>query len=164
MDSEILPQSYIFIIFILNGALIGLIFDIFRTFRKSFKTSDIITYIQDILFWIISGGTTLYLIFYFNNGKLRAYIFLGVLIGVVLYVLFISKLFMKISVSIILFIKKIIGMLLYPLKKLFLYASKIIKKIKINSIKFSQKSSKNYKKINNLIKNYLKSIKKKENQ
>ena len=43
-------QAYLFLIFIINGIVIGLLFDIFRILRKSFKTSDIITYVQDILF------------------------------------------------------------------------------------------------------------------
>ena len=52
-------QAYSFIIFILNGLIIGLIFDIFRIFRKSFKTPDFITYLQDFIFWIIAGSILL---------------------------------------------------------------------------------------------------------
>ena len=56
-------QAYLFLIFALNGFVIGLLFDFFRILRKSFKTADIITYIEDILFWILSGLTVLYSIF-----------------------------------------------------------------------------------------------------
>ena len=56
----IINQGYIFVIFILNGFLIGILFDIFRILRKSFKTKDIVTYIEDILFWIITGIFLLY--------------------------------------------------------------------------------------------------------
>jgi spore cortex biosynthesis protein YabQ len=62
-------QAYTFIIFIINGIIIGFLFDCFRIIRKSFKTSDIITYIEDILFWIIAGITTLYFIFIYNNRR-----------------------------------------------------------------------------------------------
>ena len=62
-------QAYSFIVFILNGILIGLLFDIFRILRKSFKTPDFITYIEDILFWILTGIITLYFIFIFNNRR-----------------------------------------------------------------------------------------------
>ena len=126
MKTDILSQIYIFLIFILNGITIGLIFDTFRSVRKTFKTSDIITYLEDILFWVISGGITLYLIFYFNNGELRAYIFLGLLSGIIIYILFLSKIFMNVSISIISFIKKIILIVLYPFKKLFLLTIKFI--------------------------------------
>lgn len=62
-------QAYIFIVFIINGILIGILFDCFRILRKSFKTSDLITYIEDILFWVIAGIVTLYFIFYYNNRR-----------------------------------------------------------------------------------------------
>lgn len=62
-------QAYTFIIFVINGIIIGFLFDCFRIIRKSFKTSDIITYIEDILFWIIAGITTLYFIFIYNNRR-----------------------------------------------------------------------------------------------
>ena len=41
-------QAYLFLIFTINGILIGFLFDIFRILRKSFKTNDLITYIEDI--------------------------------------------------------------------------------------------------------------------
>ena len=101
-------QAFAFLVFILNGFLIGILFDIFRILRKSFKTPDLITYIEDIAFWLISGFILLYSIFKFNNGELRFFIFLGVLIGVSIYILIFSKLFINISVFIIGIIKKTI--------------------------------------------------------
>ena len=70
-------QAYLFFIFVLNGFLIGIVFDIFRISRKVFKTPNIITYIEDVVFWFIAGFLTLFTIFKFNNGELRAYIFIG---------------------------------------------------------------------------------------
>ena len=46
-------QAYLFLIFIINGIIIGVLFDFFRILRKTIKTKDAITYIQDILFWIL---------------------------------------------------------------------------------------------------------------
>ena len=51
---------YAFIIFILNGFLIGLFFDFFRILRKGFKTPDFITYFEDLIFWIVTGFILLY--------------------------------------------------------------------------------------------------------
>ena len=56
-------QAYLFALFIVNGILIGILFDIFRILRKTFKTSDFITYIEDIIYWIITGFLTLFFIF-----------------------------------------------------------------------------------------------------
>ena len=105
-------QVYVFAIFILNGFLIGILFDIFRILRKSFKTPDFITYIEDILFWISSALLLLYSIFKFNNGELRMYIFLGIISGFLVYFLIFSKLFVDISVYTIKLIKKLINMLI----------------------------------------------------
>ena len=101
-------ELYKFFLFALTGISIGVLFDIFRILRRSFKTIDFITYIQDFLFWILTGVMLLYSIFSFNNGELRAYIFIGIIIGLILYMLIISKYFIKISVTIINILKKII--------------------------------------------------------
>lgn len=126
-------QAYIFLIFILNGFLIGILFDGFRILRKAFKTSDIITYIQDILFWIISGGIILYSIFKFNNGELRNYIFIGLGIGTLLYILLFSKIFIKINLSVINFVKKLFYfIILIPIQ----LCSNVFRKIFLKPISF----------------------------
>ena len=101
-------QAYTFLIFIINGFLIGILLDIFRILRKTFKTRDNITYAQDILFWLISAGIILYSTFKFNNGELRSFIFIGIGIGTLLYILLFSKIFIKINLCAINFIKKIL--------------------------------------------------------
>ena len=68
-------QAYLFMIFIFNGFLISILFDIFRILRKSFKTIDFITYIEDILFWILTTFIILYSVFKFTNGELRVFLF-----------------------------------------------------------------------------------------
>lgn len=98
-------QAYLFLIFTLNGIIIGLLFDFFRVLRKSFKTSDFITYIEDILFWILTGILILYSIFIFNNGEIRFYMLLGIFIGIALYMLMFSNYVIKINVFIIKIIK-----------------------------------------------------------
>lgn len=125
-------QAFLFVIFVINGILIGILFDIFRVLRKSFKTSDIITYIEDIMFWIGAGVLTLYFIFCYNNGEIRFFIFLGIILGISIYILTISKYFMKVSIIIISTIKNIIKIIIYPIKLLI----NIIKKILFRPISF----------------------------
>lgn len=122
-------QVYLFGVFILNGLLIGLIFDFFRILRKCFKTKNWITYVQDISFWIITGLVVLYSIFKFNNGELRGFIFVGILIGISLYILIFSKTFIQVNLFIINFIKKILNIIIIKPIKL------LIKFIKRNMIK-----------------------------
>lgn len=137
-------QAYIFFIFILNGFLIGILFDIFRIIRKSFKTKDFVTYIQDILFWILTGFIILYSIFKFNNGELRGYIFFGIITGAIIYLLLFSKLFITVNVFIISILKKIIYyILILPLKTIFKFLRKtIFKPISFIFINFRKNMSK----------------------
>ena len=71
----VVKQTYLFLMFLLNGLIIGIFFDFFRILRKSFNTSDIVTYIEDFLFWLLTGILILYSIFTFNNGEIRIYMF-----------------------------------------------------------------------------------------
>lgn len=107
-------QAYLFLIFAVNGILIGLLFDFFRISRKVFHTNDVATYIEDILFWILAGTIVLYSIFVFNNGELRFYMFLGILLGAFIYLLFISSYIIKVNIKIINILKKIFGFVIIP--------------------------------------------------
>lgn len=150
-------QAYLFLIFTINGIIIGLLFDIFRILRRSFKTSDGITYIQDILFWILTGFILLYSIFTFSNGEIRFYMFLGVFLGCLIYMLLFSKYFIKINVKIILVLKKIIGkilsIVLFPINIIIRFIKKIFFK-PINFITINIKKSKTncQKKMKNILK------------
>lgn len=129
-------QAYLFLIFVINGLLIGLLFDIFRIFRISFKTKDFITYIEDILFWILTGAIVLYSIFVFNNGEIRFFIFLGIIIGIILYITLFSTYIIKYSVYIIKFLKKILSTIFKYLYVPIKYIGLIIKKIFFKPIAF----------------------------
>lgn len=128
----VLNQANLFLIFVINGAIIGLVFDIFRILRKSFKTSDIITIIEDILFWIITGIIILYSIFIFNDGEIRFFMFIGILLGVMLYMLILSQHIIKISVRIILTMKRILTfifkILISPIQAIYKIIKNILKK------------------------------------
>ena len=147
-------EIYIFLLFILTGMSIGILFDIFRILRKSFKTIDFITYIQDFLFWLLAGAILLYSIFSFNNGELRGYIFIGVILGIILYMLILSKYFVKISVAIINILKKIIYT---PIKFIINFIKKhniehfikIVNKIKtiLGNFKYNKKKEMKWQKI-----------------
>ena len=165
MKAELTRQIYLFILFIFNGSIIGVFFDIFRILRKSFKTNDLITSIQDILFCVITGIFLIYSIFIFNNGEIRLYVIIGLLIGLSLYMLLLSKHIIKISVCIIKFLKKIfsfvihiisvpIKILISILKKPCTFILTIIKKAlsKIRNIKHKllNKKEKSHKNVKNI--------------
>jgi spore cortex biosynthesis protein YabQ len=124
VNALLLSQFNTVFIFCLTGLGIGLLFDFFRIQRKVLRTCDIITYIQDILFWIFSGILIIFVIMKYTNGEIRIYMILGMLIGIILYFLIFSKYIMKIFVTILGFLLNIIRKLLLTIKKI----NKIIKK------------------------------------
>ncbi len=123
-------QAYLFLIFTLNGVLIGLLFDFFRILRKTFKTGNIATYIEDIVFWILSGISIIFFMYKFSNGSLRLFIFLGLCFGIILYILTLSNIIIKTSVKIISGIIKLLhkiwSIIIIPLKFIYKVIDKII--------------------------------------
>lgn len=71
-------QEQIFILFFIIGIIISIIFDFFRAVRKNFKTSDITTLVEDVIFLIITSFLIIFSIIKINGGEVRFYLFLGI--------------------------------------------------------------------------------------
>ena len=137
-------QAYLFICFALVGIIIGIVFDLFRILRKTFKTKDLITYIEDIFFWIITGIIIIYSMYKFCDGELRLFMIIGIILGAIFYLITISEYVIKISVYIINILKRI---LYFPLKIVFKFIRRFILRpitiICINLRKNVKKNKKN---------------------
>ena len=137
-------QAYLFMVFTLVGIAIGVLFDIFRILRKTIKTKDFVTYIEDILFWILTGLIIIFSMYKFCDGELRFFMIIGTVLGLIMYLITVSKYIIKTSVYVINKIKKII---VYPIK----IVIKVIKKLFFQPIvlifvNFKNKNVKNNKK------------------
>ena len=153
LENVILQQAYLFLIYLISGILIGILFDIFRILRKSFKTQDFVTYLEDILFWIFTGFFLLFVLFKFSNGEIRLYSLLGLVLGSICYMLTISKFFIKVNVKIITFIKKIIykiiSIVIFPIRLLLKLLQKIFTPFTFFVINFKKIISSSNKKVKN---------------
>lgn len=129
-------QAYLFLVFSLTGVIIGILFDFFRILRRIIKTSNFITYVEDILFWILTGFLILYNIWYFNNGEIRIYMFLGIILGVLIYMLTLSSILIKIFSKIL---RLLINVLELPFKTIFSIFRRLITAIEKIFIKISKK-------------------------
>lgn len=109
-------QAYLFIVFSLTGVGLGTLFDFFRAIRKTFKTPDFVTYIEDILYWILAGIIVLYNIWFFNDGEIRNFMVLGILMGAIIYTLALSQIVIKIEYFIMSKIRNIIQIFFNLLK------------------------------------------------
>ena len=124
MGNLLQEQIIILMRFFMSGLLIGLLFDSFRIQRKAMKVHDIVTYLQDILFWIITAIIVILTVIKFTDGEIRSYMVIGLALGVIIYFYIFSKHIIRCAIIIIDFIKKILSILLFPVKKIF----KIVKK------------------------------------
>lgn len=129
-------QAYLFLVFSLTGVAIGILFDFFRILRRTIKTNNIVTYIEDVLFWILTGLLILYNIWFFNNGEIRIYMFLGIILGVLIYMSTLSNILIKIFSKIL---QTIIKVLELPFKTIISIFNKIITAIQLIFINITKK-------------------------
>ena len=114
--------------FFVIGIIIGLIFDFFRVIRKTFKVPDYITFIQDILFFILSGSIIIYGIIMLNSGEIRLFLFIAIFFGMLIYFLTISNLYVIILYEIVNLCKKIFKIPFLCFKKVHKCAKSLMKK------------------------------------
>lgn len=128
----------IFLAFILIGIIISFLFDFFRILRRVYQTPDFLTIIEDIAFWIISGIILLSGIFILNEGKIRAFLFIGLFAGILFYIITLSKTITQLGINLLKTLNKIF---FNPVLKII----QIISKILINLLKKFKNFIKNIK-------------------
>lgn len=84
-------QVIVFLYSVLGGIVIAFTYDVFRIKRKKIKTRTYVTYIEDLVYWIIVAIIMFSSVYISNDGEIRGYIFLGTLIGLIFYILVLSK-------------------------------------------------------------------------
>ena len=96
MADLIYDEMTLFAICMLLGAMLAMVYDIIRIFRLLVPHADIIVDIEDLVFWIFTAWMVFRTLVIYNRGALRAYAFIGMFLGVILYSLTLSKLLMYI--------------------------------------------------------------------
>ena len=81
MDSTFYNQAIVFALYLFTGMIICLLYDIFRALRKTIKTSDITTFIEDIIYWTIVLFILIYLTFVIADGNIRLFMYFAIGIG-----------------------------------------------------------------------------------
>ena len=119
---------------VLCGIGLVLVYDCFRIFRRVVPHGNIWIGIEDVCYWIFGTVVVFLLLYQKNDGMLRAFCFLGIALGGVIYTFLFSRFVVKIFVKvlgtigkpfvktgkkIITFIKKIIAFIRKQLKKLY---------------------------------------------
>lgn len=78
-------QTYAFMMTILAGGVVGLLFDVYRVFRSLLRPKQLATALTDLLYWIVVTPTVFALLLAGNWGELRFYVLIGLCVGLLLY-------------------------------------------------------------------------------
>jgi spore cortex biosynthesis protein YabQ len=115
-------QTLLFLSTVAGGAVIGLIYDFFRIFRKTTPHKGIFIQLEDMLFWLTATGLFFYFMLNENYGEIRFFSILGIALGMVLYFATVSVLIVRLSVILINFMKRVVSaaikIVLLPVKLL----------------------------------------------
>lgn len=108
---------------IYGGIIIGFLFDINRSVKNNFKCIRKISFIFDIIFWILATLVTFIIINAVEKFQLRYYHFIALILGFILYYNTISRFILKFNNIIIRFIKlsvkKIIMLIVTTIENLY---------------------------------------------
>ncbi|MFZ5354787.1 MAG: spore cortex biosynthesis protein YabQ [Bacillota bacterium] len=94
-------QSFVFMYTLYGGILIGIFYDIYRVLRGRRRSDKLFKSIFDAVFLLLILLIFVWAIFSSNYGELRAYVFIGYLVGFLLY----EKILGRIAVGIFYYIK-----------------------------------------------------------
>lgn len=95
MNESISMELYVFCEAIRMGLILAVVYDMLRIFRRVITRGTILVALEDIVFWIIAAFAVFNMIYENNSGNLRGYILVGLVIGIVLYELSLSKYFVS---------------------------------------------------------------------
>lgn len=160
-------QEIMFLTAFFGGALLGLMWDVYRLIRHFFKIGRLGLIVGDVMYWIASLYFGLNIIVYISWGNIRLFILLGFILGGLVYSWLLSDIILGFLINLINFviilIKKLYIIIISPLKilikrlKNFLIPYKIsittkirnkrkFLKVKYNELKLSRKAKKERKK------------------
>lgn len=92
MSQVILSELRVVGIAVFSGALITLVYDFLRIFRRMISHGNVWIGIEDFLFWIWTAFWTFSVLYRENDGNLRMYTILAMVAGMLLYHQTISEL------------------------------------------------------------------------
>ncbi|MCL2236038.1 MAG: spore cortex biosynthesis protein YabQ [Defluviitaleaceae bacterium] len=109
MTADLTGQALTFLITVLAGFAFGLVYDGFRIFRKMLRHSPLLTAVEDVLFWVLSALLLFALLMHVNFGQVRFFTFLGVALGIILYLCTLSRVIMPFGTRCALGLRKSAG-------------------------------------------------------
>ncbi len=123
-------QIFMFSITLYGGLLIGVIYDIYKVVKRMGHKKGPLTFLWDILFLFTIFFVAFYIIFSGNFGDLRAYVFLGFIVGFFLYEKIIGRIFEAIFFQLFSILKSAVktseGYIIFIFKCLYSFIRKLL--------------------------------------
>ncbi len=115
MSISISLQAIRFLMSCVLGIILGFLYDFMRIFRRSFNCSSILTLATDILYSILVVVSYGLFVLIICEGDIRAFLFVGASLGMILYFLAISNMVIRVGDVITMCIKTIFAILFFPI-------------------------------------------------
>jgi spore cortex biosynthesis protein YabQ len=90
-----------------SGAAMGAVFDSYRVLSYRFRLTRWSIHFIDLLYWVLSALFIFRMLYASNHGELRFYVFLGLILGALLYFWTLSAIVQLIVVKLIEIIRKL---------------------------------------------------------
>ena len=119
MTVVVAHQTQIFLGACLLGGFLGVIYDFFRISRLAFHLPRVVILLEDVLFFVICGVVTFLYLAETNDGQVRYFIMLGLLLGATLYYFTLGEVVMRVSSVIIGFVSKTLSLIFGLVSKIF---------------------------------------------
>jgi spore cortex biosynthesis protein YabQ len=160
MNKAILVELRFFLTSVIWGMVLLVIYDVLRILRRVIKHNAFFVAFQDIIYWVVSSVLIFHMMYNQNNGIIRGFAILAMLLGMIIYhgifseflVEGISSVINKVIYTIYKIISKTIHIILSPFrfigKRLMIFFRFIFKKFKklglfiLNRLKKIRKSDK----------------------
>nr|WP_303244277.1 spore cortex biosynthesis protein YabQ [uncultured Cellulosilyticum sp.] len=108
MNEIVSSQALLFITSIEIGIVMGMIFDLIRVIRKIVKHPSFFVQVEDLLYWIVCGLISFYMLYVTNYADIRPFILIGIILGAVFYFATFSIVFMKAATAVINYVKALL--------------------------------------------------------
>ena len=95
MSPDIVKETQFLLYSVLLGAFFTFLYDWLRIIRRLFSHKNFMVSLEDFLFWCVCSIFTFQMLYKENNGILRWFAVVGAAIGMILFKLLFSRIFVK---------------------------------------------------------------------
>ncbi len=92
MEISLTQQVITFGASVVLGAVLGVVYELFRTVRSLFGGRTVAVFLQDVLFWIVSAFVVYTFFLIFTGGTVRYFVLAGAAVGLIIYLKTVGRL------------------------------------------------------------------------